>query len=112
MSNLGLDPNMFGAHSLRIGGATAALEAGMSPAAIRAAGRWASDIYVLYTRATRRSSMRVATIIGSTRFEDLERGVAFCDEELLLQPSEMPTMPVEDFAEADMIEDAIAEEEE
>ena len=56
--------------------------------------------------------MRVATIIGSTRFEDLERGVAFSDEELLLQPSELPTMPVEDFAEADMIEDAIAEEEE
>jgi len=39
MLSLGLDPRKFGAHSLRIGGATAALSAGLSPAAIRAAGR-------------------------------------------------------------------------
>jgi hypothetical protein len=39
MQSLGLDPRKFGAHSLRIGGATAALSAGLSPAAIRAAGR-------------------------------------------------------------------------
>jgi len=47
MLSLGLDPRKFGAHSLRIGGATAALSAGLSPAAIRAAGRWASDVYIL-----------------------------------------------------------------
>ena len=35
MARLGLDPRRFGAHSLRIGGATAALAAGMSAAAIR-----------------------------------------------------------------------------
>ena len=50
MASIGLDPARFGAHSLRIGGATAALAAGLSPATIRAAGRWASDVYMLYTR--------------------------------------------------------------
>ena len=49
MASIGLDPARFGAHLLRIGGATAALAAGLSPAAIRAAGRWASDVYMLYT---------------------------------------------------------------
>ena len=34
MASIGLDPARFGAHSLRIGGATAALAAGLSPAAI------------------------------------------------------------------------------
>jgi hypothetical protein len=82
MLQLGLDPARFGAHSLRIGGATAALAAGLSPAAIRAAGRWGSDVYALYTRATREAAFGLTTVIGSTPFQDLERGVEFIDEEL------------------------------
>ena len=108
MKLLGEDPERFGAHSLRIGGATAALTARMSPAEIRAAGRWSSDCYVLYTRATKQLAVGMSTIIGSTPFEDLERGVAFADEELLLMPAEMPYSAVDSFVEADMIADAFA----
>jgi hypothetical protein len=42
----------FGAHSLRIGGATAALAAGVQPTLIRVAGRWSSDIYQIYCAAS------------------------------------------------------------
>ena len=82
MQQRGLDPARFGAHSLRIGGATAALAAGLSPAAIRAAGRWGSDVYQVYTRATREAAFGLTSVIGSTPFQDLERGVEFVDEDL------------------------------
>ena len=56
MAAAGLDPARFGAHSLRIGGATAALAAGVQPALIRLMGRWSSDItrYTLGCRWRRR----------------------------------------------------------
>ena len=110
MQRLGLDPRRFGAHSLRIGGATAALAAHMSPAAIRAAGRWASDVYILYTRASRAAAAGVARVIGSTPFEDLERGVEFIDEELTLTTAEMPAGRLESFMEQDLIEDALMDD--
>ena len=44
MQALGEDPSLFGAHSLRIGGATAALTAGIHPSIIRLCGRWNSDL--------------------------------------------------------------------
>ena len=50
MQGIGLDPTFFGAHSLRIGGATAALAAGIAPSLIRVMGRWSSDIYRIYCR--------------------------------------------------------------
>ena len=112
MASIGLDPARFGAHSLRIGGATAALAAGLSPAAIRAAGRWASDVYMLYTRCNMQASQRLATVIGSTAFEDLQRGVHFADEELLLVPDEMPIGGVGEFVEDDMVRDAFELEDE
>ena len=112
MRSIGLDPARFGAHSLRIGGATAALAAGLSPAAIRAAGRWASDVYMLYTRCNMQASQRLATVIGSTAFEDLQRGVHFADEELLLVPDEMPVGAVGEFVEDDMVRDAFDLEDE
>jgi ABC-type Co2+ transport system permease subunit len=110
MSRLGLDAARFGAHSLRIGGATAALAAGLSPAAIRAAGRWSSDVYAIYCRLSRQSAAGVATLVGSTPFEDVERGVQFVDEELMLTSMEMPSAPVESFVERDLIDDAFEEE--
>ena len=111
MACLGLDARNFGAHSLRIGGATAASAADLNPATIRAAGRWSSDVYVLYTRASRQAAMRVATVIGSTPFEDLERGVRFdADGEILLTPAEMPRLPTASFVEQDLVDDAFAEE--
>ena len=108
MSSLGLDPARFGAHSLRIGGASAALAAGMGPAAIRAAGRWSSDIYELYCRLSRESAAHVSVVIGSTPFADLERGVEFCDEELMLTTEELPYGVVDDFVGRDLIDDALA----
>ena len=93
--------------------ATAALAAGLSPAAIRAAGRWASDVYMLYTRCNMQASQRLATVIGSTAFEDLQRGVHFADEELLLVPDEMPIGGVGEFVdEDDMVRDAFDLEDE
>jgi hypothetical protein len=109
MASLGLDPLKFGAHSLRIGGATAALAADMSPAAIRTAGRWASDVYIMYTRANRQSARRVARVVGSTPFEDTERGVFF-DDDLLLTPETMAVGRVDGFIEAELIDDALADE--
>ena len=110
MARLGLDKARFGAHSLRIGGATAALAAGMSAAAIRAAGRWSSDIYRIYCRLSKESAAGVATAIGSTPFEDLERGVQFADEELMLTVDEMPAMGESGFVERDLLEDAWGDE--
>jgi hypothetical protein len=110
MQLLGLDPKRYGAHSLRIGGASAAFAAGMSPAAIRAAGRWSSEVYLLYCRLSRQSAAGVATTIGSTPFEDLERGVQFVDEELTLTVDEMPAMLCSNFIERDLAEDAWGDE--
>ena len=99
---------------MRIGGATAALAAGLSPATIRAAGRWSSDIYLIYCRVSRESAASVATCIGSTPFEDLERGARFVGDEIVLTTHEEPLRRVELFAEpeADMINDLCDEEEE
>ena len=87
MASLGLDPARFGAHSLRIGGATAALAAGVSPAQIRLLGRWSSDVAELYTRMTSQAAGRFSTVVGSTSFNDLER-YTFKTEELEVLPSE------------------------
>ena len=73
MASIGANPRMFGAHSLRIDGATAALAGGVEPSVIRVYGRWSSDIAEMY--------MRCSLLIGSTPFDDIERD-CFCDEEL------------------------------
>ena len=75
-------------------------------ASIRAAGRWSSEIYQIYCRLSRQSAAGVATTIGSTPFEDLERGVSFVDEELMLTVDEMPYLAASDFVERDLLEDA------
>jgi len=49
---------------------------------------------------------------SSTAFEDLQRGVHFADEELLLVPDEMPVGAVGEFIEDDMIRDAFDLEDE
>ena len=114
MGGIGLDPRHFGAHSLRIGGASAGLAAGMSRAALQAAGRWASDIYALYARASREAVMCMGTVIGSTPFHDLERG-EFVDEELLLTTSDLAGGGAGDGlggVEQELIDDALASEDE
>ena len=73
--------------------------------AIRAAGRWASDVYILYTRCNMHSAVQLASVIGSTSFEDTERGIRFADEELLLMPEEMPAIRFDEYLSTDMLED-------
>ena len=74
---------------------------------------------MLYTRCNMQqaarhmqASQRLATVIGSTAFEDLQRGVHFADEELLLVPDEMPVGGVGEFVEDDMVRDAFDLEDE
>ena len=110
MERIGLDPRRFGAHSLRIGGATAALAAGMSPAQIRAAGRWGSDVYQIYTRLSPEAAFQMAVVVGSSDFEDVERTLAFVDEELTfttaeMQPADVSFLDQEDYYDAHEDED-------
>ena len=72
MASVGLDPKEYGAHSLRIGGATAALAAGLDAAVIKVLGRWDSDVYEIYARCTREAAAMASTLIGSTPFHDTE----------------------------------------
>ena len=51
MTSVGENPDHFGSHSCRIGGATALFARGADPTVIRTMGRWSSDIYRLYVRA-------------------------------------------------------------
>ena len=111
MERLGLDPRRFGAHSLRIGGATAALAAGLSPAAIRAAGRWGSDVYQIYTRLSAEAAHGLAPTIGSADFEDSERTLAFVDEELTFTTNELRPGDISFLDEAEIAE-ALADEDE
>ena len=110
MRAVGEDGAMFGAHSLRIGGATAALAAGIDPSLIRLMGRWSSDVYLIYCRISRQSAAGLAQVVGSTTFRDLERGVRFLDEELTIGAAMMP--PVGSFVERELIDDALADEDE
>ena len=87
MGRLGRDPARFGAHSLRIGGATAALAAGVHPSVIRITGRWMSEVWMIYARLSKQAALQVSAVVGSTPFEDLERG-EFVSEELELLPEE------------------------
>ena len=87
MASRGLNPDRFGAHSLRIGGATAALAAQVQPTTIRLLGRWASDVADVYMRVSREAASHLSVLVGSTAFNDLERET-FKDEELSVLPSE------------------------
>ena len=77
----GVDPRPFSSHSLRIGGATAALAAGMSPLTIRVMGRWDSDAYEVYCRLSRQTALRVGAVVASTPFDEVAG--AFIDEDLM-----------------------------
>ena len=84
----GLDETKYGAHSLRIGGATAALAAGVSPSLIRLLGRWSSDVYEIYTRMSLQSALSVGRAITSTEVDTFEEQ-GFHEEHLELLPFEV-----------------------
>ena len=71
-ARIGEDEGDFGAHSLRIGGATAMFALGADPTDIRTVGRWCSDLYVLYTRAVVGRSAKWAARIGSADYETVQ----------------------------------------
>ena len=87
MGLLGLDPRLYGAHSLRIGGATAALAAGVSPQMIRLMGRWSSDVYEIYCRMSLQSAVAMGRAISSAVVTATSEH--FHDEHLEILPSEV-----------------------
>ena len=87
MQSIGLDPARFGAHSLRIGGATAALAAGVPPSMIRIMGRWSSDVYEIYCRMSLQAALQVGSTISAAVVDSVEQG--FHEEHLELQQAEV-----------------------
>ena len=69
---LGGSPKEFGAHSLRIGGATAAMAAGVPIHYIKAMGRWSSEVYEIYGRLSDEAVLRFGGAIASVSYEDFE----------------------------------------
>jgi hypothetical protein len=87
MRAAGRDPAVYGGHSLRIGGATAAHAAGVPPSLIRLMGRWSSDIYEIYCRLSIESALGVGQAIASAQVTAASE--AFHEESLELLPSEV-----------------------
>ena len=105
MAAVGEDAARFGAHSLRIGGATAALAAGVHPSLIRIAGRWSSDVWEIYARLTQEAACDISRIVGSSSFVDVEWG-SFVSEELEMTPEELRVYGVDlDVDDADDFSD-------
>ena len=67
----GVDPALYGAHSLRIGGATAALAAGVSALVIKAMGRWGSDVYEIYAHLSDVASRDFGGKVASVDYEEV-----------------------------------------
>ena len=63
----------WGAHSARIGGATDLASCGKSSELLlKAKGRWASDIFIIYSRLTARQLLGASAMMQSARGRDLE----------------------------------------
>ena len=77
MLAIGENPDHFGSHSLRIGGATALFAQGADETVIRTMGRWSSDIHKLYVRACFERCIEWTKKAGSAHVTD----VAFFDED-------------------------------
>jgi hypothetical protein len=71
MARIGEQPDHFGTHSYRSGGATALFAAGAEPIVIRTMGRWSSDCYRLYVRACFSQTLAWSRRCGSTELKDV-----------------------------------------
>ena len=69
---IGRDGSQYGAHSLRIGGATALAFMRVPPDQIKAHGRWKSDAYERYVRERASQYMGYANGICSAEVDDFE----------------------------------------
>lgn len=99
MEAAGRDPRRYGAHSLRIGGATAALAAGVPPQLIRLLGRWSSDVYQIYCRMSSQAAIAAGQQLASAEVDTVEGG--FHEEHLELLPAEVSAMRAAVDGEAD-----------
>jgi len=81
MRSIGLDPAKYGAHSLRIGGATAMFAAGADELPIKIQGRWSSDIYILYVRFSKTRAMQLARQACSCEVDDHVQECTAVDDE-------------------------------
>ena len=72
LSNIGRDGTAYGAHSLRIGGATAMAFCQASAEVIKDVGRWRSDAYLRYIRECRGQYMSYMTQICNADVDDME----------------------------------------
>jgi hypothetical protein len=108
MAAAGRDPALFGGHSLRIGGATAALAAGIQPNLIRLMGRWKSDVYELYCRMSVEAALSVGVAIASAAVAPLSE-VGFHDERLELLPEELELLRGETGETGEEVEEEVGE---
>ena len=53
---------------------------------IKVLGRWASDVYMIYCRASRQAAASTSLLIGSTECHDVERGVSTEEMDEILMP--------------------------
>ena len=72
MRAIGRDPSLYGAHSLRIGGATAMAWLRAPGPAIQAAGRWRSDAYLCYIRECREQALHFVQEIANADTDDFQ----------------------------------------
>ena len=72
MCGIGRVGTLYGAHSMRIGGATALAFLGAAPEAIKAHGRWRSDAYMRYVRERERECMFYTRGICGADVDDYE----------------------------------------
>jgi hypothetical protein len=72
MSAIGRDASLYGAHSLRIGGATALAWLKAPGEHIQAAGRWHSDAYLRYLRDTKDLALSYLARVASADTDDFE----------------------------------------
>ena len=82
MASIGEVAADFGAHSLRIGGATALFAAGADPLHIRTMGRWSSDCWRLYVRACFEQTLDWTRRAGSQVVHDVQGTAARAAQEV------------------------------
>jgi hypothetical protein len=72
MAAIGRDASSYGAHSLRIGGATALAWLRVPGERIQCAGRWHSDAYLAYIRERRAETLSMLTQLAGADTDDFE----------------------------------------
>ena len=81
MGSIGLDKTKYGAHSLRIGGATALYALGVDALTIKTLGRWSSEAYMLYVRQCTERAFMAAQAACSKDVDDMAQEACFIDDD-------------------------------